>query len=208
MLRTLLRFSWVLALTEGFLQMKSNGRSVGSPMQLEMLWGGSKGSSAIPASKKIAVVTGTTSGLGLETARALINRGDYYVICANRDVGKMEAVAEQEGFDAKSYKVMELDLGSFDSTRKFAKNLQSVKSRSLNALVCNAAVYQPALDKVRLMCLGATREGVTMQPRLKDRTPQSKVLFVSNSRSNHPTSHSPSISPTLPPSAKVHSGRH
>ena len=117
--------------------------------KLTMLFGGSSGGGSIPAGKKIAVITGTTSGLGLETARALLNRGDYYVICANRDVAKMEAIAEQEGFDAKSYKVLELDLGSFDSTRKFAKKLQSVKSRPLDALVCNAAVYQPALDKVR-----------------------------------------------------------
>lgn len=139
---------WLAALVGSAVGFQLRGPTSGKLMT--MLWGGSSGGGAIPAGKKIAVITGTTSGLGLETARALLNRGDYYVICANRDVGKMEAIAEQEGFDAKSYKVLELDLGSFDSTRKFAKKLQSVKSRPLDALVCNAAVYQPALDTVRL----------------------------------------------------------
>jgi len=111
-------------------------------------FGGSKSSPRIPANKKIAVVTGTTSGLGLETVRALLQRGDFHVVCANRDVEKMNSVAEREGFDPKSYTTLELDLGSFDSTRAFAKKLSSVKSRPLDALVCNAAVYQPALDKV------------------------------------------------------------
>lgn len=43
---------------------------------------------------------------------------------------------------------MSLDLGSFDSVKSFVKNLKSFKgNRQLDALVCNAAVYQPALDK-------------------------------------------------------------
>ena len=67
-----------------------------------MMFGMFKGASTaggIPANKKVCVITGTTSGLGKETARALLNKGDYYVICACRDVGKMEQVAALEGFD-------------------------------------------------------------------------------------------------------------
>lgn len=54
---------------------------------------------SIPTDKKVCVITGTTSGLGKETARALLNKGDYYVICACRDVARMEEVAQAEGFD-------------------------------------------------------------------------------------------------------------
>ena len=110
--------------------------------------GGGAASTKIPSGKKLAVVTGTTSGLGLETVRALLNKGDYHVVCANRDVDKMNEVAAREGLDTKSLTVLPLDLGSFDSTRSFAKKLLSIKSRPLDALVCNAAVYQPAYDKV------------------------------------------------------------
>ena len=118
------------------------------PMKMMFNFGRpSGGSASIPAGKKIAVVTGTTSGLGLETTRALLNRGDFHVVCANRDVDKMKEVAEREGFDTKSLSILPLDLGSFASTRAFAKKLQSIKSRPLDALVCNAAVYQPAFDK-------------------------------------------------------------
>lgn len=111
-------------------------------------FGGGGGGGSIPSSKKIAVVTGTTSGLGLETARALLNRGDYHVVCANRNVEKMREIAEAEGFNRKDYTILPLDLDSFESTRAFAKKLLSSKTRALDALVCNAAVYQPALDKV------------------------------------------------------------
>ena len=68
--------------------------------------------------------------------------------CACRDVEKMENVAEGNGWDKSSYKVMELDLASYDSTRKFHKAVKAAKSKPLDALVCNAAVYQPALPTV------------------------------------------------------------
>jgi len=101
--------------------------------------------SKIPANKKLCVITGTTSGLGKETLRSLLNQGDYYVICGCRDVEKMQELSEQEGFDTSKHTVVELDLGSFQSTKDFAKKVKSLKgNRPLEKLVCNAAVYQPA----------------------------------------------------------------
>lgn len=101
--------------------------------------------SKIPANKKLCVITGTTSGLGKETLRSLLNQGDYYVICGCRDVEKMQELSEQEGFDTSRHTVVELDLGSFQSTKDFAKKVKSLKgNRPLEKLVCNAAVYQPA----------------------------------------------------------------
>ena len=115
-------------------------------------FGGNKAgtsSVAIPANKKICVITGTTSGLGKETLRSLLEDGSYYVVCACRNVDKMKQVALAEGYDSKSFTVLECDLGSFESTKKFATTLRSTIKRPLDALVCNAALYQPAFDKPR-----------------------------------------------------------
>eukprot|EP01041_Mallomonas_annulata_P012887 gene12887-27181_t len=96
--------------------------------------------------KKLCVITGTSSGLGKQTAKQLIANGEYFVICACRDVEKMNNVAEEEQFNTENFKVMELDLASFSSVRKFAKNLIEFKSdKPLDRIVCNAAVYQPSL---------------------------------------------------------------
>lgn len=54
------------------------------------LFGGSIPSASAGKKKKFCVITGTTSGLGKETARSLLNSGDYYVVCACRDVEKMK----------------------------------------------------------------------------------------------------------------------
>ena len=51
-------------------------------------------------------------------------------------------------FVSSSFKVLELDLGSFASVKKFAKDLKTVAKKPLDRLVCNAAVYQPALQTV------------------------------------------------------------
>lgn len=96
--------------------------------------------------KKTVVLTGTSSGLGKGTLKALCARGDYFVICGVRDVAKMQRVAEELNLDPSLFTIRSLDLSSFDSVRKFAKDVKAVKGgKPLDALVCNAAVYLPAL---------------------------------------------------------------
>lgn len=110
-----------------------------------------KASSSFPTNKKLCVITGTSSGLGKETAKALIKGNEeYFVVCAVRDVDKMKAIAEKEKFDPSRYAIMDLDLSSFDSVKRFANDLKKRKSKPLERLVCNAAVYQPALPTVSL----------------------------------------------------------
>ena len=100
MSKILLLVSLALAtLTTAFVPSASR---VNAKTDLKMMFGMFKGASptnSIPTNKKVCVITGTTSGLGKETARALLNKGDYYVICACRDVAKMEEVAIAEGFN-------------------------------------------------------------------------------------------------------------
>ena len=94
--------------------------------------------------KKICVITGTSSGLGKNTLLSLMEDDQYHVICAVRDRVKMETIAEIEGLNPKDYTIMDLDLASFSSVRKFANDLiELCDERPIDRLVCNAAVYQP-----------------------------------------------------------------
>ena len=96
--------------------------------------------------KKLVVVTGTSSGLGKAVTKALLRAKDYHVIGAVRDLEKMDVVAELEGFDLERFTPMHLDLASFESVKKFSKELDKFRGdRPIDRLVCNAAVYQPTL---------------------------------------------------------------
>lgn len=97
--------------------------------------------------RKLVVVTGASSGLGRKTALALLRSGEYHVIGAVRDLDKMEAVAEIDGFDLAHFTPMECELNSFDSVRQFCSNLDEFRTeKPIDRLICNAGVYQPSLD--------------------------------------------------------------
>lgn len=95
--------------------------------------------------KRTAIVTGASSGVGLYTAKALIDRG-WFVVMACRNVGKAGEAAQSVGLPQGSYSIMHIDLGSLDSVRKFAREFQA-SGRPLDALVCNAAIYMPLLKE-------------------------------------------------------------
>ena len=107
--------------------------------------------------RKLAVVTGASSGLGLYGALSLAKRGDYYVVLACRNVERAERVAKEMGFPANSYTVIKCELGSFKSVRDFVFNLRAFKGpRGLDALVCNAAVYLPVRGAASSLILNVT----------------------------------------------------
>lgn len=91
------------------------------------------------------VITGASSGVGLQAARALAQRGQWHVVMACRDLPKAEKAAKEVGMSSDSYTIMHLDLASLESVRSFVKNFRD--GRSLDALVCNAAVYMPLLKE-------------------------------------------------------------
>lgn len=95
--------------------------------------------------KRTAIVTGASSGVGLYTAKALVNRG-WFVVLACRNVGKAGEAAQAVGLPQGSYSIMHIDLGSLDSVRQFAREFQA-SGRPLDALVCNAAIYMPLLKE-------------------------------------------------------------
>lgn len=93
--------------------------------------------------KRVFVVTGANSGLGLATTRALARKGGR-VILAVRDEAKghraaAEVTAEQPGADLE---VRRLDLADLDSVRAFALQLRADHPR-LDVLVNNAGVMAP-----------------------------------------------------------------
>ena len=109
--------------------------------------------------KKLCVITGTSSGLGKKTAKTLSKNGDWHVICAVRDVEKMELVVQEEDMDPNNLTIMPLDLQSFDSVRDFSKKLIEFKAgKPIDRLVCNAAVYQPSLNYAKY-----TPDGIEQQ---------------------------------------------
>lgn len=94
--------------------------------------------------RKICVVTGASSGLGLNAASTLAKTGRHFVVMAVRDVEKAKRVAKEIGMPDGSYTVMKLELANLQSVRDFVANLKAFKSaRPLNHLICNAAVYRP-----------------------------------------------------------------
>ncbi|CAJ1952808.1 unnamed protein product, partial [Sphenostylis stenocarpa] len=87
-----------------------------------------------------AIVTGTTHGIGIETARVLALRG-VHVIMAVRNVTAAKAVKEAIVKEIPTAKVdvMELDLSSMASVRKFASEFSS-SGFPLNILINNAGI--------------------------------------------------------------------
>jgi protochlorophyllide reductase len=98
-------------------------------------------------SQPTVIITGASSGVGLHTAKALVDRG-WFVILACRDSRKTERAVAEIGLPADQFSIMIVDLGSQASVRSFVSAFRAT-GRPLNALVCNAAVYLPLLKEPR-----------------------------------------------------------
>ncbi|MEP6901495.1 MAG: oxidoreductase, partial [Actinomycetota bacterium] len=96
---------------------------------------------------RVAIVTGSSSGIGYEAARVLANK-HATVIIAVRNLEKGNKAAEKilaQNKDA-DVKVMELDLASLESVANFAENFQKAFSQ-LDLLINNAGVMIPPYSK-------------------------------------------------------------
>lgn len=92
---------------------------------------------SISSDKKIAVVTGASSGIGKATAQALAQEG-WHVIVAARRTDKIKAVAEEIGGTA-----IELDVTSQESVDNLASRLERVD------LLVNNAGGAKGMDSIR-----------------------------------------------------------
>ncbi|KAF0928602.1 hypothetical protein E2562_006043 [Oryza meyeriana var. granulata] len=88
----------------------------------------------------VAVITGASSGIGLETARILALRG-VHVFMAVRNVaaGLKASEAIKAEIPGARVHVLELDLSSMDSVRRFASEFDSL-NLPLNILINNAGI--------------------------------------------------------------------
>jgi NAD(P)-dependent dehydrogenase (short-subunit alcohol dehydrogenase family) len=99
----------------------------------DVLWG-------IDLTGKVAVVTGASGGIGVETARALAAHGAHVVVAA-RDVDKTERAMEaiRVACPEAAVSAVALDLASLEGVRRAAGELSDVYRR-IDLLVNNAGV--------------------------------------------------------------------
>ncbi len=101
----------------------------------------------IDLSGRVAIVTGSSGGLGAEAARALASKGCAVTITA-RDVPKGETVATgiRESTGNPAVEVRPLELGSPESIRQFAKGWLADHD-ALHILLNNAGVMACPLER-------------------------------------------------------------
>jgi NAD(P)-dependent dehydrogenase (short-subunit alcohol dehydrogenase family) len=89
---------------------------------------------------RTAVITGASTGLGLECALALLaNDPSWHVVLAVRDPARGAAAVTQLG-EPNRCTVVEMDLASLSSVRGFVQRLRAAELPPVHALVCNAGV--------------------------------------------------------------------
>eukprot|EP00960_Hanusia_phi_P024767 729392-Hanusia_phi.AAC.1 len=99
--------------------------------------------------RKTVVITGASSGIGLQTAKAMSAEKGWHVIMAVRSYSKAARAAEEIGMEPGTYTIMNLDLASLSSVRDFVNQLRLL-ARPIDAIVCNAAVWYPRDTAPRL----------------------------------------------------------
>ncbi|KAG8659166.1 short-chain dehydrogenase TIC 32, chloroplastic isoform X2 [Manihot esculenta] len=113
-------------------------------------WKGASGFSACSTAEQVtrgidgtgltAIITGASSGIGMETARVLALRGVHTIMAIrNLEAGKNVKEAILKEIPTAKIDVMQLDLSSMTSVRKFASEYIS-SGLPLNILINNAGV--------------------------------------------------------------------
>lgn len=97
--------------------------------------------------EKIAIVTGSNTGLGFETAFALAKK-EFTVVLACRNMQKAQNAKSRilNAVPFAKVEPLQIDLTSLDSVKKFAKAYQTKFSR-LDLLINNAGVMMPPFSE-------------------------------------------------------------
>lgn len=105
--------------------------------------------SGIQLNGKRYLVTGVSSGIGLETARSLVSHGAT-VIGAVRNIAKAESASGEIKTSAQNgggkFELMELDLGSLASVKASAKLLLN-RGEKFDGIIANAGVMATPYGK-------------------------------------------------------------
>jgi NAD(P)-dependent dehydrogenase (short-subunit alcohol dehydrogenase family) len=96
---------------------------------------------------RVAIVTGSNSGIGFETARVLAAKGATVVMaCRSLDKANPKADEIRGAHPNANVEVMELDLSDLDSVRRFAEAFRAKHSR-IDLLINNAGIMVPPYGK-------------------------------------------------------------
>lgn len=93
--------------------------------------------SKVDLTGKVAVVTGSNTGIGKETVRGLAERGAK-VIMACRNIEKAESAAKDIGLP--NIRVKQCDLASFASIREFSRQICR-EEKKIDILINNAGMF-------------------------------------------------------------------
>ncbi len=98
--------------------------------------------------KGLVLITGTTSGVGLNTLKPLIRFG-WEVIAVNRSNKRAITIAEDllTKEEIKNVHFIEIDLSDLDDVRKGCDEILARFKKPINSLICNAAIYKPRLKR-------------------------------------------------------------
>lgn len=88
---------------------------------------------------KVAIVTGSSSGIGFETALALAREG-YHTYATMRDIKKGDKILDIAKKENLKIRVIELDVNKEDTIKKAIEDITSEKKR-IDVLVNNAGYF-------------------------------------------------------------------
>jgi NAD(P)-dependent dehydrogenase (short-subunit alcohol dehydrogenase family) len=98
---------------------------------------------------KVVVVTGSSSGLGYETAKVLANKNATVIVAVRSEVKGNAAVEKVKVENPNAdIQVMLVDLADLASIHKFAENFKG-KFKKLDLLINNAGVMNPPYTKTK-----------------------------------------------------------
>ncbi|MDT5209923.1 MAG: hypothetical protein QOF67_2338 [Mycobacterium sp.] len=156
---------------------------------------------------RTAIITGASSGLGIECARALL-RSDpsWHVLLPVRDAGRGAEAVTQLG-QPQRCTVMPMDLASLASVRDFVDSVHEAGLPPLHAIVCNAGVQVSSSEWTQdgvEMTFGVNHLGhfALVQGLLDELTHPARIVVVS-SGTHDPSKHTGMPDPGYTSAAEI-----
>ncbi|MDC3069757.1 SDR family NAD(P)-dependent oxidoreductase, partial [Prochlorococcus sp. AH-736-D21] len=98
--------------------------------------------------KGLVLITGTTSGVGLNTLKPLLRYG-WEIIAVNRSNKRAKKIAQEflTKDEIENIHFIEIDLSNLDDVRNGCDEILGKFKKPINSLICNAAIYKPRLKR-------------------------------------------------------------